>query len=385
MDVSFPEEDVRDIATNLFEFHPNMKKDNLFMMEYGESIVAGLVLIPQRWVIDGVEIKVAEMGCVCTHPDHRRRGLQGILNKKFDEYAKKHEYDLYTLAGIPYFYRQFNYQYAIDLDFSTEIIVEDLPDTPYTYRTRTSTKQDIKWMNELLTETLEKYLVKSIRTLDVWGMQLKTGTYGGTPLSCVVLLKKNERVGYCRYLNDRKNKILCVKEVGFNEKTTIEEVMGFLKNYATAQGLETLKTTLPPQDQINIYLGSHGASTKDPYAWQLKTLDLAGLLQKMVPVFSQGILESQFKNASKKLVFNFWKYSVEMNIMDGEIHVGEKKWGQESRSIGFNPYVFIQMLMGYRSRQELMNEYPDVMVKDEFCEIIDVLFPKKGSFIHYAY
>ena len=127
MDAAFKDEDVASIVRRFVGKHPEMGREDYFLVLHGEKAVAGLVLIPQRWSLDGVELKVAEMGCVGTDPEYRRNGLQHILNEKFDEYAREKGFDICALAGIPYFYRQFGYQYAIELDYISTIDVSRLP------------------------------------------------------------------------------------------------------------------------------------------------------------------------------------------------------------------------------------------------------------------
>jgi hypothetical protein len=57
----------------------------------------------------------------------------------------------------------------------------------------------------------------------------------------------------------------------------------------------------------------------------------------------------------------------------------------EDRAIRFNPQVFVQLLLGYRSREELEATYPDFLVKPSHKQLIDTLFPKMPSFIHTNY
>ncbi len=41
-----------------------------------------------------------------------------------------------------------------------------------------------------------------------------------------------------------------------------------------------------------------------------------------------------------------------------------------------NPRIFAKMLLGYRSLDELEAEYPDVRIKPEYKQIMEILFPK---------
>ncbi len=385
MDASFGDEDVRGITKRFVEKHPSMTHENFFMLKKGDEVVAGLLLLPQIWTIDGIEVKVAEMGCVGTKPDHRRKKLQWILNERFDSYAKENGYDLCALAGIPYFYRQFGYQYAVELDFSTETDPGKIPDTESSLQRRKITELDIPIMDSILRDSQHRYFVKSNRTSGVWKMQQDTGTYGGEPFEGLALTNETGLVGYYRYVVDSKNSTLYIRELGFNEDTSAEEVANVLKNHAEENGLGKIKTALSHVDPINEYLKELGAKQNKPYAWQIKPLDLFRLMEKMKPAFEKRIAESQFKSLTNELRFNFFKFAIKMEIVNGVIQNMEKYYEEDSRNLGFNPNAFIQMIMGYKGWRELADAYPDFWVRDGLDDLVDVMFPKGSGYIHYTY
>ncbi len=51
---------------------------------------------------------------VVTHPDYRRRGLVRALIERFHRVTAERGFDLCFIEGIPYYYRQFGYTYAVD-------------------------------------------------------------------------------------------------------------------------------------------------------------------------------------------------------------------------------------------------------------------------------
>lgn len=146
-----------------------------------------------------------------------------------------------------------------------------------------------------------------------------------------------------------------------------------------------LKTGLPHQDEVNRYLISLGAKTNRPYAWQVKILDLTNFLTKMRPVLEYRIEDSEFKGVSKDLALNFWKFVISMKIEEGKIVSIEKVCGEKDRKIGLNPDAFIKLALGYKSRLELEKMYPDFWIRGDLGDLIDVMFPKQPSYIHYCY
>lgn len=385
MDAAFGDEDVRGITKIFADYHPEMSNEHFFMVKKGQQVAAGLVLLPQTWEIDGVKLRVAEMGCVGTSPKHRRKRLQWVLNDKFDEYARENGFDLCVLAGIPYFYRQFGYQYAVKLDYSTIIDTEKVPDQGLKLETRVIYETDIPVLDEIMRRAQEKYFVKSLRSKEIWEMQQKTSTYGGEPYQGLAIIEEGELVGYYRYVEDKEKSTLYVRELGFKDSIPVEQIGSQLKTHAISSGLEKIKTAIAHIDPLSEYLKTLGAERNTPYAWQIKPLDLFGLMQKMKPAFEKRLAGSQFRGLTKTLPFNFFKYAVKMEIEDGLIKNIEKYYGEESRALGFNPYAFIQLIAGYKDRKELANAYPDFWVRDGNDELVDVLFPKGAGYIHYTY
>ena len=107
--------DVENLVKKLIFHHPTMTLKDFFVIKHHGKVVASLNLIPVKWSIGGIPLKVAEMGCVATLAEHRHRGLQQRLINEFHEQVAEHGYDLCAIEGIPYFYRQFGYEYAIPL------------------------------------------------------------------------------------------------------------------------------------------------------------------------------------------------------------------------------------------------------------------------------
>lgn len=383
MDLAFKDEDVSAIVRRFVEKHPDMTDDNYFAVKDGSDIIGGLVLIPQKWVIDGVELNVAEMGCVGTNPKYRRKGVQKILNDKFDEYAKEMAYDLCVLAGIPYFYRQFGYQYAVELDYISEIKVAKLPINTV-LKSRTFEIKDVPMAQSLLEETQERYLIRSLRTPDIWKMQQETGTYGAEPFRSTVIQNEEEIVAYMRVWVDVKEKTLVIRELAKSKYITSREIAAIIRAEAEKNGLKIIKTKLSHIDDFSKYLIGLGAKTNKPYAWQVKILNPRKFLEKLGPTLERRIEASKFKGFTKELRLNFWKYALSLRFEDGNL-ISVSDVAESGRSIGLNPYASIQLFLGFRSREDLEFAYPDFYVRDGFESLIDVLFPRKPSYIHYCY
>ncbi len=384
MRVVFPHEDVDGLIRRLLDLYPPMTMDHMFAVTYGDETVASLVLIPQTWVMDGVELSVAEMGCVATHPDHRDRGLQRMLNERFDEAAENGGYDICALAGIPFFYRQFGYEYSLDLDHRTTIPVSKLPDTQPSLESRGFTEADIPAAAKLLDSYNSRYMMYCPRTATVWRMQHMTGIYNGEPYEGYTLHEGGEMQAYVRVQPRPRDKALVLKEAGA-VPGAYGQVVAFLRRYCLDNGLETLVSTLGYVDPLSELLMGLGAEQSLPYGWQVKILDNLRLLEKIAPLLESRLSVTKFSGLSEKLNLNFRRFSVDVVFESGKVTGVSLSSDCSDRTIGLNPYVFPQLLLGYRCREELEHAYPDVRVAPSHRMLVDALFPKRPSYIHHVY
>lgn len=134
----FHPEAVGTLAETMFHHLPGMEERNWFIAEVRGTgqIAAAFALIPWIWELETCRLKVAEMGIVGTLEEHRGRGLQRMLNAEFDRTLAEEEYDLAVIQGIPGFYSQFGYSYAVPLENHINLPLHEIPadSGPYTYR-----------------------------------------------------------------------------------------------------------------------------------------------------------------------------------------------------------------------------------------------------------
>ena len=79
-----------------------------------DAIVSMLNLIPQTWSYGGIEVGVGRIELVSTHPDYRRRGLVRAQMDAVHEISAKRGERMQVISGIPWYYRQFGYDMALE-------------------------------------------------------------------------------------------------------------------------------------------------------------------------------------------------------------------------------------------------------------------------------
>src|SRR5512136_687013 len=75
-----------------------------------------MCLIPQTWTYAGISFEVGRPEAVGTDPDYRRRGLVRMQFEVLHAKSEAMGHLVQGITGIPWYYRQFGYEYAIDLD-----------------------------------------------------------------------------------------------------------------------------------------------------------------------------------------------------------------------------------------------------------------------------
>jgi len=377
---------VDNLVKKLINHHPAMTLKDFFVTKHHGKIVASLNLIPEKWSIGGVPLKVAEMGCVATLPEYRHLGLQRRLVNEFHRQAEEHEYDLCAIEGIPYFYRQFGYEYAIPLNEETRIRLDQIPDYESSLDIRTFTEKDIPKAMQLLTQSQRKFYVHTVRDEQIWKMQQQTGLTSDSRFDSFAVEKGGKMLAYLRISDKPENKELVLRETADTDHYTGKAILKFLKDTGEQRRFETLTANISYFDPLSEQLVALGANQRiPPYAWQIRIIDYVKIFEKIKTLFERRLATSPYHHLTEKLYFNFRRFTVQVSVEDGAITDIQRLESNEDRTIGLNPLVFTQLLLGHRSRNELEMIYPDFGIRQSHKHLIDVLFPKLPSHIHSAY
>ena len=99
--------------------HPVMGSGDFGVVEgtykEGKPIVACTCLWRQNWEYEGVLFAIGRPEIVASDPAYRNRGLIRALFEMVHARSEAEGHLVQAITGIPYFYRQFGYEYALDL------------------------------------------------------------------------------------------------------------------------------------------------------------------------------------------------------------------------------------------------------------------------------
>ena len=103
-------------CARLPRYRPDAAYEDFLFVEDQQTgeIVSTVCLLPWRCVYEGVVLNVAMLEMVATHPAYRQRGLVRAQIERFHQMTAERGFDCCIIEGIPYYYRQYGYAYAIE-------------------------------------------------------------------------------------------------------------------------------------------------------------------------------------------------------------------------------------------------------------------------------
>jgi len=389
--VVFGDEKIGEFCRSLFLNHPNTQFSDLIFVENERTgeVVSSLCLIPWQWNYGDVKLGVAEMGIVGTLEPYRCRGLIRAQVNYFKELINKREFDISIIQGIPHFYRQFDYEYAIPLERWCQIEFHQIPDIPeMKYTCHQESASDINHLERLYNETANDLDIHTCRTPEIWKYLVEISPLTVTDSERWIVEDTNKNIaGYFSIQKHPFGNSLSVNEVSRLSYDMAMAVLKHLKQIAIERGKPNIRLNLPANDRLVRIAKYHGAHDTGGYAWQIHIPCFSRFLKKIGLVLEQRLRESPFENLTENVLITFYKEKIEMCFSDGKL--------TDVRSLGFSsdqrapirlPWrAAIPLFMGYKSRDELRESWHDMGTEPKQSLLIDHLFPKMDSYIYSIY
>jgi hypothetical protein len=128
--------------------HPLMGSQDFAVIENtnqaGHPIVACTCLWKHTWAYEGIPFQVGRPEMVATDSEYRHRGLIRALFEMVHARSEAEGDLVQAITGIAYFYRQFGYEYALELEVKRIVPLALLPtakdgeEEPFTLQVATS-------------------------------------------------------------------------------------------------------------------------------------------------------------------------------------------------------------------------------------------------------
>ncbi len=370
--------------------HPRMGLANLQFIEDTRNgqVVSTTCLIPWLFRYEDIRLSVAMLEFVATHPDYRHRGLVRTQVRRFHEMAEEQHFDLDLIEGIPYYYRQFGYAYAIDHRGADSLAAWCVPDPAEgwvnPFETRRATPTDAPALLRLYEQAMAGLQVHVLRDLDYWRFLLERVQVAAR---LVMDRRDGTLVGY--YCTQRGVGVHGVR-VMESAITSCEAAMAVLHELKREYGGDIQLGW--PQCGTLIQLGrSLGGRPQPPYQWLLRIPDLARFLARIAPVLERRLAESDCAGLTAELCVNLFREAYLLRFERGKLNgvdpLGfvDASMGADGGDLCIPPDAFVRLIFGYRTLDELRDAWPDIVIRPASRHLLDVLFPRLSSYLCVVY
>lgn len=372
-----------------------------FLVEKEDTaeIVSALLSIPQIWTYDGIRIPVGRPEPVATDKEYRNRGLVRALFQEFHDTSDQYGDLMQAISGIPWFYRQFGYEMAVELGgsrsgFITQVDLAE-KDKLEGISVRPAQPFDIPFLAELYGSSASRYLIHCPLDENWWKKELVDKHPENLEKTGVFILEKptGEPAGFFIVSKELSDKGVFIRYVeimpGENWRDympyMITESWKFGQKIVNESGGEFSRFILGLGSQHPAYLAAaeYTSLVRRPYNWYIRVPDLAKFIMHISPALERNLACSPFCGFSGKINFSFFRSGLLLTIQKGKFIKAENSdasvW--HKADVCFPDLTFLQLLLGYRSGTELTGMFVDCRVSEKFLPIMDSLFPKKQSLI----
>lgn len=371
----------------LLEGHPQIEPAGWLFVgdeDTGEA-AATLALMPLTWRYGPVPLPVAELGFVATRPAYRRRGLQRALSDAFDRIALANGYALAAVEGIPYFYRQFGYEFAIPLfDSLYSLRLEQItagPLPPYAFRP--AGLADVPRLAALYAQQSADLVITTHRSDEMWRYYLnrpaaEAASGASDPLSgprIFLMLRHDHAIGYLALSPSGWVSRLNIVELAASSRDEILAALRFTRGRAEEGGHESVGLQLPANHPASEVARHMGVKEERTYGWQMKVLDPIRFLNAVAPALEERLVTSALNGFSGELCFNLYRQKLKLCVADGKV-TAVPLADDADTDVSLPPLVATQLWLGWKSFAALDDWHKDVWAEEQARHLLAVLFPQ---------
>lgn len=375
-------------AERVLHHFPTLSLDDYLFVEDEASgeVVSNLCLIPWRYRFKGIDLHVAMLEIVATHPDYRKRGLIRAQMGAFHNTVRDQDFDFSIIEGIPYYYRQFGYAYATDHGMSDSLASGRIPDLPAhvaPVRLRVATPQDIPGLVQFYEATMAALDIATLRTPELWHYVLTAAQH---PTYMIEESESSRAVGYiCAWR--QPNGALRITESGIPAADTALALLHLCKQATSGE----IRIHWPQESTLVQVARSLGGMVVPSDQWLIRLNNPQQFLAKLTPLLEERLAHSAHAGFTGEVTINLFRQAYLLSFAAGRL-----KWvhalgfvdasmGADGGDLCIPPDAFVRLVLGYRSLQELLDAWPDIVIRSSRRHLLDTLFPRCRAYFSMPY
>jgi len=325
----------------------------------GDRIVSTATLLDETVVLAGVPIPAAQVELVATDRDYEGRGLVRALMGWAHERSAGRGHLMQVMIGIPYFYRQFGYQYAIPIPQSRA--VSRVPAMPAGYSVRRAGPADIPVMASLQNASQERFGLSMPHSGLCWrALVARAGSFQ------VVVEHAGQVVGTARLTPPEEDVVL--GEVATDRPEAVAALLAYASELAGGEEIEA-------KDRGGLlagYLEPPLPQAEDYYA---RVPDAVTLFDHLRPVLSARLAND---DNDDDVIVSFFRHHVRLSRSKGEVTGVTAGGPMQAPGVhggaGVAPDLIAPLLFGPHGIEGLARSHTDVYPGPN-ADLMRALFP----------
>jgi GNAT superfamily N-acetyltransferase len=396
-DVDLPASTLADWTRDLFDTpHPTFRADrDVTVVEDTATgrIVSALFLIPQVWSYAGVTLSSGQPELIATHPDYRRRGLVRAQFEVIHDWSRAAGHLWQFISGIPWYYRQFGYSYALDLPPRRMLWLSTKAPPPSTeFSVRAATAADVGILAAIEAEAASASVLGPLR--GAAGFALELARRPGSLLACEVLMIEPATpgavpVGYVAHQRRLVDGVVSVRAIelrrGTNWLAPTAAVVAHLHDWVRAHPDgpgRGVRFALPARHPaLRCAATRLGWGPPGTYGLYVRVPDVAAMLRVVAPVLEARLAASPAIGWTGELRIDLYTGGLLTRFDEGRV-ASIERWtppGDDSVSPAdarLPAADFLHLLLGNRPIADLERASADcLLASDTGALLLDVLFP----------
>ena len=387
--------------------HPTCSPGDFTLVEDTRTgqIVSSMNLISQTWSYGGIEFKVGRPELVGTRPEYRERGLVRAQFELIHEWSAARAELLQAITGIPYYYRLFGYEMALNLGGGRAGFKPYIPmlaaGEVERYQFRPAGEADIPFLMELYNQGARRSLVSCVRDAELWRYEISGRSPQNVNRSQVRVIETGsgarggEPVGYLAHPPYAWGAMMAATgyelKPGLSYAAVTPSVLRYLQHtgesYPAEQGekheFSSFGLWLGAEHPVYQVIQDKLPRVRPPYAWYLRVPDLPAFLRHIRPVLEERLASSALSGHTGELKISFYRSGLWLTFQAGQL-LQVQSWKPtpqgHSGDAGFPGLAFLQLCFGYRHFEELRYAFADCWVDNDTARaLLEILFPKQAS------
>jgi len=383
--------------------HPTFSPEDFTIVEEAASgkIISSLNLISQTWTYAGIPFKVGRPELVGTLPDYRNQGLVRRQFEAIHRWSAERGEMVQAITGIPYYYRLFGYEMAMNLGGGRAGFPVHVPSLKEggtePYHIRRATEADIPFISPLYTQGCERSLVAVTWDERTWRYELngKTEKNVNRVEMRVIETPDGKPSGFLVHPMFTWGEMLAIQWYEIVPELSWLQVTPSVIRYVqhAYEQMQPDRGEKKPFGAFGFWLGEEHPvyevipdtlpRVRKPYAWYMRVADVPAFLRLIQPELERRLANSRMSHYTGEVKLTFYNDGLRLAFDKGAITTIEA-WKPtpvgNSGNAGFPPYTFLQLVFGYRTLDMLKASFADCWTdKDEFHVLLSALFPRHPS------